>query len=271
MKTNNQKSLTHVDVKGKIIRLTTIFVVYVVLLILLYYTMPPLRSEEYHQVMQLPKSLRQVKSIAQVLSRYTRNYFYRVVFMVWAVYLFLQTFSVPGTIFLNVLCGALFGLPVAFLMTIAAGTLGATSAFLMSAILNLKAIVERFVPSKLQMFRDQIEKHREGLFFYLLFLRISPMLPNWFINIASPVLNIPFLHFFFATMIGIAPQTFIAVNTGVYVNEMMEDELGSGNPLLNWKTISLLFGIAFMALLPVLLRKASFISGGTKVVKTSSK
>jgi hypothetical protein len=61
-------------------------------------------------------------------------------------------------------------------------------------------------------------------------------------------------------MIGIAPQTFIAVNTGVYVNEMVEDELGSGNPLTNWKTILLLFGIAFMALLPVALKRTSFIS-----------
>jgi uncharacterized membrane protein YdjX (TVP38/TMEM64 family) len=104
----------------------------------------------------------------------------------------LQTFSVPGTIFLNVLCGALFGLPVAFTMTIAvsgfvtntqrlskAGTLGASSAYFMSSLLNLKGIVERFAPSRLQLFRDQIEKHRDSLFFYLLFLRISPMLPNW--------------------------------------------------------------------------------------------
>jgi uncharacterized membrane protein YdjX (TVP38/TMEM64 family) len=85
-----------------------------------------------------------------------------------------------------------------------------------------------------------------------------------FINIASPVLNVPFSYFFLATMVGIAPQTFIAVNTGVYVNEMVEDELGAGNPLMNTKTILLLFGIAFMALLPVLLKRTSFISGKSK-------
>lgn len=57
----------------------------------------------------------------------------------------------------------------------------------------------------------QIEKHRANLFNYLLFLRISPLLPNWFINLASPLLSVPFNLFFFGTLIGIMPGTFICV------------------------------------------------------------
>ena len=51
---------------------------------------------------------------------------------------------------------------------------------------------------------SQIELRRDNLFSYLLFLRISPLLPNWFINIASPILSVPFPHFFFATLIGVS-------------------------------------------------------------------
>ncbi len=90
----------------------------------------------------------------------------------------------------------------------------------------------------------------------MLFLRISPMLPNWFINLASPIVNIPYRIFGLATLLGIAPQTFIAVNTGVSLYEI-SDALaeGSANPLFNTRTILTLFGIAFLALLPVLLSK----------------
>ncbi|KAL0476958.1 SNARE associated Golgi protein [Acrasis kona] len=251
--TKTQPRDNDVKTTEKLIRLIGIFSVYVVLLAILYCTLPPLKADEYEKVMKIPKSLSQVRVTAQVLSRYTSNYYYRVAFMVWALYLFLQTFSVPGTIFLNVLCGAVFGLTTAFIMTVAAGTLGASSAYFMSSLLGFKSVVEKFVPTKLQFFRDQISSHKENLFFYLLFLRISPMLPNWFINIASPVLNIPFSYFFLATLIGISPQTFIAVNTGVYINELVEEE--GGNPLLNYKTISLLFAIATMALLPIFLKR----------------
>ena len=94
----------------------------------------------------------------------------------------------------------------------------------------------------------------------MLFLRITPILPNWFVNISSPIFNIPFAIFFGATLLGIAPQTFIAVNTGVTISQLSDALLDSnsaanGNPLLNVNTIVTLFGIAFLALVPVLVKR----------------
>ena len=40
---------------------------------------------------------------------------------------------------------------------------------------------------------------------YILFLRITPFLPNWFINVVSPVINVPLWTFFFATVLGKLP------------------------------------------------------------------
>jgi len=48
----------------------------------------------------------------------------------------------------------------------------------------------------------QVENHSEHLLNYIIFLRITPFLPNWFINIASPVINVPLTPFFVGTFLG---------------------------------------------------------------------
>lgn len=59
--------------------------------------------------------------------------------------------------------------------------------------------------------RSQIARHRDKLLNYMLFLRVTPTLPNLFINLASPIVDIPFYIFFLATVIGIIPASYITV------------------------------------------------------------
>ena len=48
----------------------------------------------------------------------------------------------------------------------------------------------------------QVQKHKDDLLSYIIFLRITPFLPNWFINISSPVIDVPLLPFFVGTFVG---------------------------------------------------------------------
>jgi hypothetical protein len=48
----------------------------------------------------------------------------------------------------------------------------------------------------------QVKKHKDDLLSYIIFLRITPFLPNWFINVASPVIDVPLLPFFVGTFVG---------------------------------------------------------------------
>jgi len=50
----------------------------------------------------------------------------------------------------------------------------------------------------------QVERHRAHLFNYIVFLRITPFLPNWFINMVSPVINVPLSTFFIGTFFGLS-------------------------------------------------------------------
>lgn len=48
----------------------------------------------------------------------------------------------------------------------------------------------------------QVDKHRDSLLNYIIFLRITPFLPNWFINMTSPVIGVPVFPFVFGTFLG---------------------------------------------------------------------
>lgn len=61
----------------------------------------------------------------------------------------------------------------------------------------------------------QIAKRKEKLLNYMLFLRITPTLPNTFINMASPIVDIPFHIFFAATLLGLIPASYITVKVSI--------------------------------------------------------
>lgn len=57
---------------------------------------------------------------------------------------------------------------------------------------------------------SQVGQRRSYLLNYLLFLRLTPVLPNTFINVASPMVGVPLPHFALATLLGCAPNNFMA-------------------------------------------------------------
>lgn len=61
----------------------------------------------------------------------------------------------------------------------------------------------------------QIAKRKDKLLNYMLFLRITPTLPNTFINMASPIVDIPFHIFFAATLVGLIPASYITVKVSI--------------------------------------------------------
>ena len=58
-----------------------------------------------------------------------------------------------------------------------------------------------------------VSANRSNLFWYMLFLRLTPLIPNWFVNLASPLVGIPYLYFLFASMFGMMPMNFILIQT----------------------------------------------------------
>lgn len=95
-----------------------------------------------------------------------------------------------------------------------------------------------------------MDRRRGDLFNYIIFLRVTPILPNIFINIASPVVNVPLRPFALATLLGCLPNNFLAVNAGSKLGE-----LKSFSDLYDYKIILAGCVVGVIALAPMVWRK----------------
>ncbi|CAL9020371.1 unnamed protein product [Prunus brigantina] len=57
----------------------------------------------------------------------------------------------------------------------------------------------------------------------MLFVRLTPTLPNTFINLASPIVDVPYHIFFLATIIGLIPAGYVTVRAGLALGELRKE------------------------------------------------
>lgn len=112
--------------------------------------------------------------------------------------------SIPGAAFLTILGGFLFGQWLGGSVVVIAATVGATIIFLVAKTALGDALAARAGPT--------LERVRAGFaddaFNYLLFLRLVPAFPFWFVNIAPAFTGVATRTYVLATLIGIIPGTF---------------------------------------------------------------
>ncbi|XP_046700570.1 transmembrane protein 41A-A [Silurus meridionalis] len=145
---------------------------------------------------------------------------------------------------LNILAGALFGPWLGLVLCCVLTTIGASMCFLLSHFFGKQHIIRMF-PNRVAQLQRKVEENRSSLFFFLLFLRLFPMSPNWFLNMSSPIFNIPLAHFSLSVLIGLIPYNLVCVQTGVVLYD-----LSSLDNVLSWSMVLKLLLIACAALLP---------------------
>lgn len=183
------------------------------------------------------------------LENYTSDYTVQVLVGYCAVYIFMQTFMIPGTIFMSLLAGALFGQLRGVALVVFAASAGASSCYFLSKLIG-KPLVFSLWPDKLTFFQKQVSKRREKLLNYILFLRVTPTLPNTFINLASPIVDVPYHTFLLGTLIGLIPAAYVTVRAGIALGE-----LTSLSDLYDTQSMALLFLIGVVSVTPALLGK----------------
>lgn len=111
-----------------------------------------------------------------------------------------------------------------------------------------------------------INEHREHLLNYIIFLRITPFLPNWFINITSPIVDVPLKPFFIGTFFGninplynplfmfvlikgVAPPSFVAIHAGTTLHE-----LSSTSGIMSYRTLLMLILFGTLSILPIVFK-----------------
>ncbi|GAB1608446.1 transmembrane protein 41B-like [Argonauta hians] len=228
--------------------LGALFLTSIMLLVFIYLRFPNMDEEE-KQYIRVPQDIADAKNLGRVLSRYRDKYFYQVLAGYFIVYIFLQSFAIPGSIFLSILSGFLFSFPLALFLVCLCSAIGASFCYLIADFVGHR-LVEKYWPARVADWQAQVASYREHLLNYIIFLRITPFLPNWFINIAAPVINVPLKVFFLGTFIGVGPPSFVAIQAGTTLHE-----LTSSSDTVSWTSIVILTVFACLSLLPVLLKR----------------
>jgi uncharacterized membrane protein YdjX (TVP38/TMEM64 family) len=132
-------------------------------------------------------------------------------------YLLLYTTAIallfPTAAALTLAGGFLFGWQVGFPITVIAATAGATIVFLLAKTALGEPLARRAGPWLCKV-RTGFQK---DAFFYLLFLRLVPAFPFWFMNLAPALLGMGLRDFVIATALGIIPGTlaFSVIGSGL--------------------------------------------------------
>ena len=157
-----------------------------------------------------------------------RDYFFELkqtnLFLISLVYLI-------STIIWVVMAG--FGLPVALLAGFIFGkwlgifiliigmTIGATILYIFSNYFFKEVIKEKF----LNKFKNLEIKFKKSEFFYLLAYRFIGGIPFALSNVLPCIFDVRISNFFWATLIGLAPQLFLVVSIGSGLEKVIEQNL----------------------------------------------
>lgn len=217
-----------------------------------------------HDGFQFPSTLDELKNLSNILQQYHKSNPAYVITLFTSAYIYKQMFAIPGSIFLNLLGGALFGMPIGFLLVCLLSACGASSCYLLSNYFGRDQVL-RWFPDKISLVQKRIDDNRDRLFYFLLFIRLFPMTPNWFINIASPIVNIPLHHFFLSVFFGLMPYNFVCVQTGIILRD-----LHSMDDIFTFPMVIKLIMVAMAALTPMLLKKRSSCCRTTKLAIDTS-
>jgi uncharacterized membrane protein YdjX (TVP38/TMEM64 family) len=134
-----------------------------------------------------------------------------------AIYIAAASLSLPGCPIMTATGGLLFGWFVGGLATVVGATIGATILFLIARSAIGGLLGERTAPwlTKLrQGFKDDALS-------YLLFLRLVPAFPFWFVNVAPAVLGVPLRTYVIGTFFGIIPATFAFASAGAGLDSII--------------------------------------------------
>lgn len=163
----------------------------------------------------------------------------------------LQAFSLPGSMYLSILGGAVWGIAIALPLACASVASGATLCYLISAAFGPALLTLPKWKARLDNWSERIASQRDNMFSYLIVLRIAPFPPHWVVNVLAPHLGIGIIPFWGSTFLGIFGVTVIHTTIGGGLDDMTGPE---DFHLISWRNFLGLSAVVVGVLIPVGLR-----------------
>jgi len=150
------------------------------------------------------------------LAAYTQGRLAQSLLIFIGVYAAATALAVPGALFLTITGGFLFGGWLGAAATVVGATMGGTFLFL---------VARTSLSSTMGRVGGRIERLRQGFAndgaSYMLFLRLVPVFPFFFVNLAAAALGVKLRTFVWTTMLGILPATIAYSLTGAGLDSII--------------------------------------------------
>lgn len=196
-------------------------------------------------------SLETLKEHQYFLKTYVEENFVIASLLYSLLYFAIVSLSIPAATIMSLIGGFLFGQMVATICVVLSASFGACIIFLSAKFASRNSIKKGY-GSWVQKMKDGFQGNA---FLYMLILRLMPIFPFVIVNIVSGVLQIRLKTFFFGTLVGIIPITYIYVSVGVAMRTLLNGENFTPESLLSPEIFIALFGLGMLAFLPIIYSK----------------
>ncbi len=180
------------------------------------------------------------------LHDYVSAHYFQSVLMYIGIYILVIALNLPGAGVMTFSGGVLFGILPAMLFVNISATIGGGIAFIVARKFFGIFIQNKF-GERLQKFNDDIDRHGKN---YLLTMRLIPIFPFFFVNIAAGLTKISFMTFVWTTSLGTIPGTFAYVFAGHNISN-----IAGGEEILSPPVIAALVIFGLMSIGPTIINK----------------
>lgn len=181
----------------------------------------PSMPEDQKQFIKFPKTLADLKALGSTLSMYKGICFWRILLTITLIYIFLQSFMIPGSVLFSILLGFLFPTPLALFVIAFCSAVGASCCYILADFVGTQTVAKLF-PEQIVTCRKLTSRFQSMSGLAIFFFRLSPIIPNWLVNICSPVLGVPLSGFFWGTFFGVVPLSLFFVKAGTILQELTD-------------------------------------------------
>ncbi|WVQ84413.1 hypothetical protein IAT38_006565 [Cryptococcus sp. DSM 104549] len=242
------------------VQLGVLFAIFTLIVVGTFYWGMPKLDKEDRDAVKLPKSFADLQALNTLFQKYKHRYPYRILACGVVSYLFVQTFSLPGSMYISILFGAAYGIMYGLLLSCLCESFGSLFCYTLSSLLAPPLLALPFYRARVETWRTKImgdpKKGKEvtwdGVFAFLIVLRIAPFPPHWVANFVAPHLGIGMFLFWCSVFIGIAPVSVIHVTIGSSLDSMTS---AADFHILSLRNILGLCAVVVAVLIPVGLKR----------------
>ena len=182
----------------------------------------------------------------QLLTTYVGQHYVQSVILYIGIYIIVVAVNLPGAAVMTLSGGLLFGILPAMLYVNISATVGGSIAFMVSRKFLGEFFQAKF-GQQLKKFNSEIDRYGKN---YLLTMRLIPVFPFFFVNIAAGMTKISLMTFVWTTSLGTIPGTFAYVYAGYNIGN-----IASNGQVLSPQIIFALVLLGIAAVVPTFINK----------------